>query len=96
MNTALSIRLMNRFIDKLTVIDSSHHLTLQRMPTMAASQYEINGPDRNYVVYVYCDNLYCSLEWRNFKENDRDTWTLTEGNLDEVANEIYLAVKGVH
>lgn len=96
MNIALPIRLMNRFIDKLSVIDSNNNLELKMMPTSVAPQYEINGPDRNYVVYVYCDNQYCSLKWRNFKENDQDNWTLTEGNLDEVAQEIYLSLNGAH
>lgn len=84
--------LMNKLIDDVVKLDDTGKLKLTVSSTLSAYLYEINGPDEDDGYYIYCDNIYCTVEYRHFSKEIRDVFTLTEENLNDRAQKLYVTL----
>lgn len=97
MHIPLSVRLMNRIIDKIALLDTDGKLKLTVGHKITSYVYEINGTSKEDGVYIFCDDHFCTVEYKDFVCTDstyRST-QLTEGNLDEVAVWMFTKLTGV-
>lgn len=94
MKVPSAVVLMNKFIEAVVKLDDSGKLKLTVGSSLSTYLYEINGPDKEDGHYIYCDNIYCTVEYRHFTKDIRDVFTLTEENLADCAQELYITLIG--
>lgn len=91
-----SVALANLFIERLKETDVYDKLKLDVGGTMTSYKYEVMGPSKSQGIYVFINNIYATIEYRNFEQGGMDNWTLTEENLEDVVQEVYVILIGIN
>jgi len=86
--------LSNKFIERLKETDVYDKLKLEPGSHMSSFKYEIMGPSKGQGIYIFINPERCTIEYRNFEEGGMDNWILTEENLEDVVQEVYVILIG--
>lgn len=95
MRTPASFAWMTSFITAVSELDTEGKLKLTVSNPATPHLFEINDPEEKAGYYIYCDNLFCSVQYRHFGTEEHDVFTLTEQNIAPCAHEVYTTLMSV-